>query len=292
VADWIENAAKELLSLRGTAPGWSFRSGAEPFSEPSALAILGLAGAGRARAADLAATGKWLAGIQQADGSVGLAESIPEPTWPTALAILAWGSLGGFAAERSKAAGYLLGFAGAHWQKPPDDPVGHDTSIKGWPWAAGTHSWLEPTALALLALKREGHGSHERVREGTRLILDRALPGGGWNYGNTTVLGRELRPVPGPTGLALLALSGQTPRTGALERALVYLSVELPRIRAPESLCWALLGFAAWTARPGAAAGWLAEAHARMRPDGVRALQLSHLLLAGGKDALPALGLA
>ena len=39
------------------------------------------------------------------------------------------------------------------------------------------------------------------------MIIDRALPHGGWNYGNKVVFGHELRPQPGPTGMALLALA-------------------------------------------------------------------------------------
>ena len=31
-----------------------------------------------------------------------------------------------------------------------------DTELKGWPWSAGTFSWVEPTAYALLALKKLG----------------------------------------------------------------------------------------------------------------------------------------
>ena len=42
------------------------------------------------------------------------------------------------------------------------------------PGSSGTHSWVEPTALAVLALRREGLGSHARVQEGVRLLRDRA----------------------------------------------------------------------------------------------------------------------
>ena len=41
-----------------------------------------------------------------------------------------------------------------------------------------------------------------RIREAVRLLWDRQLPHGGWNYGNTVVLKQELRPHLLPTGLA------------------------------------------------------------------------------------------
>ncbi len=291
VDTWLQDAAGELVALKGTSAGWSYRPGAEPYTEPSVMATLALAGTS-GPGSGLAATGRWLAGIQNADGSVGLAESLPEPTWPTALATLAWAALGDFATERQQATAYLLGFAGAHWKKAPNDPVGHDTSIRGWPWVGGTHSWVETTALAILALRREGHASHERVQTGLRLLRDRALPGGGWNYGNTTVYGRVLRPHPGPTGLALLALAGRPARDPPVDRALAYLGAELPGIRAPESLCWGLLGLTAWKARPAAADTWLAASYKHLRTGGSRATQLAHLLLAARADANRIFGLS
>ena len=119
----------------------------------------------------------------------------------------------------------------------PERTVGHDTAIVGWPWVADTHSWLEPTAVAILALRREGKVDHPRVREGLRLIRDRAIPTGGWNYGNNVAFGRDLRPQPAPTGLALLALAGIDDRSEVVERAVGYLQESLPSTRgSPVSL--------------------------------------------------------
>jgi hypothetical protein len=61
----------------------------------------------------------------------------------------------------------------------------------------------------VIALKATGHLQHDRVREGIRMMLDRQLPHGGWNYGNSVVFGRELRPMPESTGAALTGLAGQ-----------------------------------------------------------------------------------
>src|SRR5262249_10379671 len=142
--------------------------------------------------------------------------------------------------------------------------IGHDTSLIGWPWVEGTHSWLEPTALAILALAGEGLGDHPRVRDGVRLILDRAIPSGGWNYGNKAVFGRMLRPQPGPTGMALLALAGRAggQASPAVTRALDYLRGTLPAVRAAVSLGWGVLGLRAAGACPAQAQSWLAEAYA------------------------------
>src|SRR5205823_2982446 len=116
-------------------------------------------------------------------------------------------------------------------------------------------------ALAVLALRGEGLGDHPRVLEGLRLIRDRALTSGGWNYGNVSTFGRELRPQPGPTGLALLALAGVDEAAGQAEKAVGYLEATLPGIRAAESLGWGLTALDARWRRPGLADGWLEETY-------------------------------
>ncbi len=148
----------------------------------------------------------------------------------------------------------------------PRDPsplgvIGHNAASIGWPWVEETHSWLEPTALAVLALCREGLADHPRVKSGVDLILDRALKGGGWNYGNSSVFGRDLRPQPGPTGLALLALKARGEDPHEAEAAVDYLRSTLPGLKAGVSLGWGILGLRAHGACPREAESWLAECY-------------------------------
>jgi hypothetical protein len=81
------------------------------------------------------------------------------------------------------------------------------------------------------------------------MLLDRQLPHGGWNYGNTTVYGRELHPMPESTGAALAGLTGRVDQ-GTVARSLDYLQGEVDRLRTPISLGWVLLGLAAWDLWP------------------------------------------
>ncbi|HEU5118087.1 MAG TPA: hypothetical protein VFT74_15800, partial [Isosphaeraceae bacterium] len=140
--------------------------------------------------------------------------------------------------------------------------------------------------------RREGLTDHPRVVEGLRLIRDRTIESGGWNYGNKVVFGRELRPQPAPTGLGLLALAGHEDRTPAVRRAIAYLQDVLPSIRSAASLCWGLLGLRAWGHRPENAASWLEEGRQLSKKRGDTALRLSCLLLAAGTHSLKQLGLA
>lgn len=134
------------------------------------------------------------------------------PGWATPYALLLWGGLGGFDPQRRRAREWLVGLEGRPQPLSAEGRgmIGHDPTLVGWPWVTETHSWLEPTALAILALCREGLVEHPRVGWGIGLIVNRAIPGGGWNYGNKTMFGRTLRPQPGPTGLALLALAARS----------------------------------------------------------------------------------
>jgi len=190
-----------------------------------------------------------LRGEQGDDGRVGVSREHPESYWATPLAILAWQSSPASQAAQSRAVKFLLKATGVHYPRKSGEPGAHDTLLKGWPWVADTHSWIEPTALAVIALKATGHGQHGRVREAIRMMLDRQLPHGGWNYGNTLTFGRELHPMPESTGAALTGLAGEVDRE-TVSRSLDYLQGEVDRLRTPISLGWALLGLAAWGGRP------------------------------------------
>src|SRR5688572_10790299 len=123
--------------------------------------------------------------------------------------------------------------------------MGHDTRLDGWPWAEGTNSWLEPTAFHLLAYRAVQQANHPRAKEAIKLLIDRQLPLGGCNYGNTTVLGQTLRPHVQPTGIAMLALAGETDPSGRMEKSLTWLKWSLGARSTAASLAWALLGLSA-----------------------------------------------
>jgi hypothetical protein len=190
-----------------------------------------------------------LAAAQGPDGRVSMSKEHEEAFWPTALSVLAWHGSRAHEPQSNRGVQFLLKITGHHWRKGFDDPIGHDPGIPGWPWIDGTHSWIEPTTLSVLALRVVGHGQHDRVREGIRMMLDRQLPHGGWNYGNTTVYGRELHPMPESTGAALAGLAGQAEQ-GTVARSLDYLQGEVGQLRTPISLGWGLLGLAAWDRWP------------------------------------------
>jgi hypothetical protein len=286
-----------LLRWRGDGPGWGYQPESPASAEPTVLAGLALLAiaddepSARCREA-IDAAAAWLASLQNTDGSVGLSATLSAPHWCTALTLLFWTACDAYAPARLRATNWLLSVQGLAWERPVGSPFAHDTAIPGWAWVAGTHSWLEPTAWAVLALDRAGETEHPRVADGRRLIRDRALRTGGWNYGNSQVFGTDLRPQPGPTGLALLALARTDgPQTPQIERGCAYLERVLTATRAPQSLCWGILGLAACARRPEAADDWLESAMEKALTRSDRSVQLAYLLLASAPRALQVLGI-
>ena len=226
-------------------------------TDATAWAILALSACGLdpeiiSRARSRLATG------QLPDGRVSISPYHPAVYWPTPLAILAWSQSPSNQDSLARAVDFLLDHSGMCLPKQAKSPDASDSTLKGWPWVAGTYSWIDPTALGIIALKVTGHSNHPRIAEATRLLLNRQLPHGGWNYGNTILFDKELRPMPENTGLALDALQSLTARSN-LELSLDYLKVVVRNLRTPIALSWGILGLGAWGERPVAATSWLSE---------------------------------
>lgn len=261
--------------------GWAYTSTSEPASEPTALAALALADYGRVDAARRALD--WLRSIQNADGSVGIRANHATPGWPTALAVLAWNRSqdADYAEPARRAVEWLLSISGTVSEQP--EYTWHDTTIPGWPWVQGTHSWVEPTAMALLALRSAGLSQHTRARDAVRMLEDRLLPKGGANYGNTVVLGQVLLPHVEPTGLTMTALAGEGDRTGRVKTSLDYLQEAIGPHTTPASLSYALIGLAAHGREINAAKSWLVRASAdALRREACCELALLALAARGG----------
>jgi hypothetical protein len=106
---------------------------------------------------------------------------------------------------------------------------------------------VEPTAYSLLALKKleaalPGPRPRRRIEDGERVIYDRVCPGGGWNYGNTRVLGEDLSAYPDTTALALMAIHDRE-RTETTRQSLRVLDDLVKEARSGLALAWAALCF-------------------------------------------------
>ncbi len=227
-----------LAALAHPDGGWGYAPGQSPQPEPTCLSLLALLPQ-RDRFRDAIDRGlRFLETGHAADGSYHPIR--PEAVWPTAPVLFTRAAFGASSGELRPSALRLLAIRG-ETVKDPDAGSCQDIDVRlaGWPWGEGNFSWVEPTSWAVLTLRRLGFGSHPRVEEGRRLLLDRAFDEGGVNYGNRLVFGKRTEPVPTPTALMLLALQGvDHPRVAAAMRFLREQAVQTEDL---EHLCWAKL---------------------------------------------------
>lgn len=202
--------------------GWPYEPGGRSWTEPSVFALLSSSGSGSS--GDLT-TGsvqrgiRWLTANQNSDGGWSPQPKTGPSTWVTALAAMLPTALLGEAVHQ-KCVKWLLEQTGQEsnmvhrirqWMLGNQDlSFGAE---KGWPWYPGAAAWVMPTALSLLALRKEmavhpSDALKERIQGGTQYLLLHTCKEGGWNHGSTHALGYEARPYPETTGVALLALRG------------------------------------------------------------------------------------
>jgi len=200
------SAAQQLRGVldkaRNADGGWGYQRGHGSRLEPTALALLALSGVGAHPSSDVLL--KWpRAGGLLADpqsGEVNLTHNGQAAVTAQALGL------------EDLAARLAAGLIAVKGQRlPPADTTRQDNSLQGWPWVVDTFSWVEPTAWCLIALKRWARirptlDVAARIEEADRLLIDRACREGGWNYGNSVVLGQVLAPYVSTTALTLIAL--------------------------------------------------------------------------------------
>ncbi len=227
--------------------GWGYRPGGQSLVEPSALCALVLQAAGRD-----AATGKalsFLKSCQGGDGAVGLGPQNKSGNWMAYAALLAFHGLGATDEER-RLKDWILGFESAPSRYSAADleairaAYRYDASVKGWPWTPGTSAWVEPTALFVLALVHAGVPATEsRVASGVRLLIDRKVPSGGWNFGNPYAKSFAMAAATISTALALAALgaAGFPESDPAIADGIRFFAKELAVGVSTASLAWGLL---------------------------------------------------
>jgi hypothetical protein len=235
-----------LLATQNPDGGWGYAAGQASTVEATATAVLALRD-GSARDLARRASMAWLGAAQHPDGGWGLGASDPESGWTTAWGVLALAQDEAAADAVRRGAVWLLAvktlrLEGDGLQREVREKFAIDPNLRGWPWLPGEASWVEPTALAMLALTTPSvtSAAQERLDEGVRYLVDRRCHGGGWNLGNPVMLGGQLPPRAHPTAWALLALARVAPDVIRPED-LLALRAEMRRDGGALGLAWGLL---------------------------------------------------
>ena len=254
----IEAIIGHLLDTQNVDGGWGAASGKHSNTEATSLVLLGLSTQKEASLAGRVNQGlAWLTTQQLADGSWPLTSLLQEGSWATALAVLALTRFDPYRQSALRGAAWLLYQKGRRvgwlasllyrWA-PQKLPYRLNPDLQGWSWTSGTSSWVEPTAYALLALKKLRSFLPEaqvegRIHQGERLLYDRMCAGGGWNYGNAHVFGEDMPPYPEVTAVGLIALQNHQSRE-ANQVSLTALRKMLAHVGSGFTLSWAILCFA------------------------------------------------
>jgi hypothetical protein len=201
------NLRQRLIDAVTATGGWPYYEGRAARLEPTAWAVLALSAAGEAAALTSAGI-QFMYGTQRATGLL-VEDALPGPNYAwNGLALVADLTVNeGASRQRDVLLRRLLAVKGV----PVEDgsAVRQNSRLQAWSWIEGTFSWVEPTAYCLLAVKLSKQNTalaRMRIAEAEAVLLDRACVDGGWNYGNSEVLGQRLRPYVPTTALALLAM--------------------------------------------------------------------------------------
>ncbi len=230
-----------LRRAQNSDGGWGYFPGKQSWLEPTAWAALALHGTPESdRAWSLLKT--W----QLGDGSWRPGADVQISNWGTALCVTLACVRRDYGDPFHKGVNWLLGISGnesAMWRRALAStglfPYDRNPAYKGWPWKPNTASWVEPTAHALVALKKAsahfgGDELQQRIRLGHAQLRDVRCADGGWNYGSHAALGIDLPSYPETTALALLGLQGETD----LDKSLATARHMMESNPSPLALAW------------------------------------------------------
>jgi Squalene-hopene cyclase N-terminal domain len=250
------NAATDLLlEAQNEDGGWGAVKGKRSNTESTSFALMALKSLDQKLFNhQTTAALKWLVQHQKDDGSWSLNDASNQSSWTTPIAVLALLAFQERSEHALRAAKWILMQEG---RKPGwiasllvrlsliKKMTELDPYLSGWSWTAGAFSWVEPTSYSLMALKKlkrslVGTNCEERIRQGEMLIYDRMCESGGWNYGNSKVLGETLWPYPDVTAVALIALQDRAIKE-ANRRSLLALQSMMREAPSGIALGWGIL---------------------------------------------------
>lgn len=230
---WVSTSLDALRARQTPDGGWPYFARGDSAIEPTAIAVAALWALDAlpdARSRALA----FLESMQTPAGALRPQPTQTDPTTLSALAGLVMVRCGGDAARAARIADHLKS-----WQPRTTTQAvfGNDTSLKGFSWTPDTFSWVEPTAYGVLLFDALRRGDDPRIVESRRLLVDRASPNGGWNYGNPRVFNTVLESDPLPTALAMLAL-GDDPARPVVRDGAAFLRRCAADMPSPLTLAW------------------------------------------------------
>jgi hypothetical protein len=207
---FMSTAIEYLIANQHESGGWGYSIIQKPLVEPTSAVLLALQN--EPQAEDAYQRGiAWLVNSQHKDGGWGISQEDPESGWQTAWALISLNH-----SDQNNAIGDGINWlttvgtseiSRAEFQGS-EFPVMDNIGAFSWPWLPDQVGYVEPTAMAVLALNGFANSSTAKSRINTALQYFRKnrTPVGGWDCGNAGPLDT---PVPRAyiTSLVLIALN-------------------------------------------------------------------------------------
>lgn len=208
----VERTLSYLTQYQNQDGGWGYSSEGSSILEATAAVLLAIRSCQSCSEHHRQGL-TWLRNAQNDDGGWGISIEDTGSGWQSAWAILALSSSADPALEE-----------GVRWLQTVEtaadntdeedlarmiDLFSFDPRTKAWPWRPGESSWVEPTALSLLALGSVNAlaNSAQRVADALHYLEDRRCQGGGWNVGNPAMFSKPLVALIHPSSWVIISLS-------------------------------------------------------------------------------------
>jgi hypothetical protein len=227
-----------LVAFRNSDGGWGYAASKSSRIEPTCWSLLALSRTS-GEPLDIEVLLRW----KRQDGwFVDLPGAPVNYAFNALAALTLWTDSKG-AAHALRIASQLLDVRGMKFAQGKE--IRQDNSLQAWSWIDATFSWVEPTAMCVLLIKKlrkdlPASPANDRIDTAERMLVDRACAAGGWNYGGSNVYGQELFPYVPTTALGLLAMQDRA-KDPTVQRALRWLQKDALTEPSAHALALALI---------------------------------------------------
>ena len=232
----------KFLVFRNADGGWGYALNKASRIEPTCWSLLAMARVS-GRPIDVEVLLRW----KRQDGWFVDVPGAPVNYAFNALAALTLSAHPEGSAHALRIASQLLDVRGVKFAQGKE--IRQDNSLQAWSWIDATFSWVEPTTMCVLLIKKlranlPSAAANDRIDIAERMLLDRACAAGGWNYGGSNVYGQELFPYVPTTALGLLAMQDRA-KDPIVQRAHQWLQKDALTEPSAQALSLALVALSA-----------------------------------------------
>jgi hypothetical protein len=208
----MTSAIDYLISAQHESGGWGYSSTQKPVVEPTSAVLLAIRDEPQAYEAYLRGI-SWLVNSQHQDGGWGINQDDPESGWQTAWALISLKHTYKNNEVVMKGIDWLTSIGTSEITREEfqasEFPENNNITAYSWPWLPDQVGYIEPTAMAVLALDglADSQLAKYRISAALQYFRQNRSPTGGWDTGNAGPLDTVILPRAYTSALVLMALA-------------------------------------------------------------------------------------